>query len=1296
MGRNYDGIDDFGEQAKEKLKSGFQNAGQKAANVGSKAIQKGSQEVIKGFRSAKSTAADSIQKAIASGQAPASMGTISGVSAGAGTSGSAAGAAATGTTAGAAGVAAGTTATAAGTATGTTAGGTATGVAAGGAVAGAGVTAAETTNPVGWIILIVEAVIIILLALYIFFCAFSLIAGEDGQNLFYLNSNNKGSVSDYDTEGSYLADKDKLSSGNLATLAYYELLSSKTVLQEGKDENGNKVYIPYNDPSAKHDRFERDKDLAIDYNILYAFNQKVFSNDYVFPEAILNPVAHDKDYNLCAIQDENGNLNTLFTLGVSNMSYIESKDKTEDSDKIVTTGSSGGESSQSDSDTPTKKEEKRAEKELKKTQKAEEDKVKIKDDDLVLVRDYIPDIQISLAYATSDNFVKQAVYSPDFGCYLRYGTVKKLKVAHEKAKENGYGGLLIWDAYRPQSAVNTLYNAYPDKNYVAQKSNHTKGNTVDLTVVDASGKPVEMPSSFDTFDATADTDYSDCNKTQKSNSEFLTGIMTDAGFKGYNKEWWHFSDTKDYGYQEELKTDNGSSASNTSATVSDKGDGTTASTGLEDIGISTLCSYKQATASSYLKGTYTSKVMVNTVTGEEKIVPLEKAIEYNIPLGTETFDVLDKTVSMWESCTYHYVDVESCVAEVTEGRSANPNDNVNQIQQEDEKVKEKVKQTSVIYPVVDKNGKTKKEFKEKKEAEDFAASHSKNGYRLGTEYEKTEEVEMEVTYNVYYLRSETSGKYQSSCSPSGVDRKTYDNTYLYQYLETASAKCPQITRDYSIFEKLSSYAGVSAFTSSITDLFDGTGNSKESNSQKQFIEWVAPVAIEEAHHTGIYPSLTIAQCIEEGGWGSSSLAKSHFNHVGIKGAASNNGSKIEFWDGTTYSYSTCIMNNSTWMDFSSAVDKDEGLKNCIRYYGRNFWKTSCYGKAGVLNHISAGLSPAEAKTDALKQLSEYAPMYCEGNEYYDKIKSHCDKYNLWQYDEIFLKEGGWDGTVPYDFGGAVSGGSSGNVVSSSLGTLNEEDSKTFSMFYHAVDADILKDVKGLQYETVKFGLCEEDVDDILHTANRFTFGLSKKEEQTQWDHDDLLDMSLLVKDRNHGADSGEATTGDWVFYLQYQGEWATKMYGHSSYASSGCGPTSLAMVVATFCDPTVTPDKVGELLIKKGYRTANQGTAHGYVIACQSDFGYYAEKYDCGEAGIKEKVDNCLRTGGAVVWSSGSQPFTSQGHCMAMRGITSDGKWLLADPNDNDTKKHNEKEWDPSFIMARWHGEVNLIWKEKP
>ena len=67
-----------------------------------------------------------------------------------------------------------------------------------------------------------------------------------------------------------------------------------------------------------------------------------------------------------------------------------------------------------------------------------------------------------------------------------------------------------------------------------------------MTLVTLDSEPVEMPSGFDEFSALADRDYSDVSPTARSNAELLEQAMTAAGFRGYSKEWWHFSDTTDY------------------------------------------------------------------------------------------------------------------------------------------------------------------------------------------------------------------------------------------------------------------------------------------------------------------------------------------------------------------------------------------------------------------------------------------------------------------------------------------------------------------------------------------------------------------------------------------------------------------------------------------------------------------------------------------------------------------------------------------------------------------------------
>ncbi|MDO5545286.1 MAG: M15 family metallopeptidase [Eubacteriales bacterium] len=173
-------------------------------------------------------------------------------------------------------------------------------------------------------------------------------------------------------------------------------------------------------------------------------------------------------------------------------------------------------------------------------------------EDLVRVADYIPGIYQELMYATDQNFTGQVIY--DFSdAYLRYGTVKKLAAVCEDLAELELS-IKIWDGFRPVSAQFRLWEVCPDPAFVAnpQKgySSHSRGNTVDVTLVGKDGTELEMPTGFDNFTARADRDYSDCTEAAAAHAELLEILMEKHGFKGYSAEWWHFSDTEEYPVEE--------------------------------------------------------------------------------------------------------------------------------------------------------------------------------------------------------------------------------------------------------------------------------------------------------------------------------------------------------------------------------------------------------------------------------------------------------------------------------------------------------------------------------------------------------------------------------------------------------------------------------------------------------------------------------------------------------------------------------------------------------------------------
>lgn len=171
---------------------------------------------------------------------------------------------------------------------------------------------------------------------------------------------------------------------------------------------------------------------------------------------------------------------------------------------------------------------------------------------LVAVADYLPEVSVDLKYTGTENFTGQKIY--DFStAYLRYGTVAKLAEVQKDLQELGYS-LKIWDAFRPVSAQHRLWEVCPDRRYVANPntgfSDHSRGNTVDVTLVDSTGREVEMPTGFDDFTKKADRDYRDCTRTAADNALILQVLMEKHGFIGYQNEWWHFTDAVTYPVEE--------------------------------------------------------------------------------------------------------------------------------------------------------------------------------------------------------------------------------------------------------------------------------------------------------------------------------------------------------------------------------------------------------------------------------------------------------------------------------------------------------------------------------------------------------------------------------------------------------------------------------------------------------------------------------------------------------------------------------------------------------------------------
>ena len=180
----------------------------------------------------------------------------------------------------------------------------------------------------------------------------------------------------------------------------------------------------------------------------------------------------------------------------------------------------------------------------------------------VYIQDIIPSVREDIRYAGDHNFVGCPVdgyFAPK--SVLQECAALALKNAAQEFEKMGYG-LLIYDAYRPQRAVDhfvrwakdpddikTKDEFYPEldkselfpKGNIAVYSGHSRGLTVDLTLTDSEGKEIDMGGEFDWFSKISSHDYENLTETQKANRRLLREGMLAAGFDDYAEEWWHYT-----------------------------------------------------------------------------------------------------------------------------------------------------------------------------------------------------------------------------------------------------------------------------------------------------------------------------------------------------------------------------------------------------------------------------------------------------------------------------------------------------------------------------------------------------------------------------------------------------------------------------------------------------------------------------------------------------------------------------------------------------------------------------------
>ena len=181
----------------------------------------------------------------------------------------------------------------------------------------------------------------------------------------------------------------------------------------------------------------------------------------------------------------------------------------------------------------------------------------------VLLSDFVPHIVQEIRYFSTFNFIGDRIDGYEEPCaILTKEAARALKSANNEIMVQGFR-LKIYDAYRPAAAVKQfiLWGIedqdirmkpffYPDlqkqelfkKGYIARRSSHSRGSTIDLTLLDMkTGKELNMGSPFDFFGEISHPDFRGITEEQYENRMILQKVMTRNGFESLDCEWWHFT-----------------------------------------------------------------------------------------------------------------------------------------------------------------------------------------------------------------------------------------------------------------------------------------------------------------------------------------------------------------------------------------------------------------------------------------------------------------------------------------------------------------------------------------------------------------------------------------------------------------------------------------------------------------------------------------------------------------------------------------------------------------------------------
>ena len=179
------------------------------------------------------------------------------------------------------------------------------------------------------------------------------------------------------------------------------------------------------------------------------------------------------------------------------------------------------------------------------------------------------------------------------------------------------------------------------------------------------------------------------------------------------------------------------------------------------------------------------------------------------------------------------------------------------------------------------------------------------------------------------------------------------------------------------------------------------------------------------------------------------------------------------------------------------------------------------------------------------------------------------------------------------------------------------------------------------------------------------------------------DYSAPVGSSDNSADAdlsdivftGRGNSKDVVYFSQYDSRWGSQMYGKTNtIAGAGCGPSSLAICISTLTNKTVTPPEVCAWSVKTGHRCEGSGSYHSLIPDGAAHWGVPCR----GIGQSKKQLVQALQNGKLVIAIMSQGHFTRGGHFIVLRGITSQGKILVADCA---SYERSQKEWDINIFL---------------